>query len=53
MRYQFSSPVAKSVGGRETVLLVEDEAALRQPAREFLASKGYTVIEATDGDDAL
>jgi len=46
-------PVAKSVGGRETVQLVEDEAALRQPAREFLASKGYTVIEATDGDDAL
>jgi len=46
-------PVAKSVGGRETVQLVEDEAALRQLAREFLASKGYTVIEATDGDDAL
>ena len=46
-------PLAKSIGGRETILLVEDEAALRQPAREFLASKGYTVIEATDGDDAL
>ena len=46
-------PVAKSIGGHETVLLVEDEAALRQPAREFLASKGYSVIEATDGDDAL
>jgi len=46
-------PVAKSAGGRETILLVEDEAALRQPAREFLASKGYTVIEAMDGDDAL
>jgi two-component system cell cycle sensor histidine kinase/response regulator CckA len=46
-------PVAKSLGGFETVLLVEDEAALRQPAREFLSSKGYTVIEATDGDDAL
>ena len=46
-------PVAKSVGGRETILLVEDEAALRQPAREFLSSKGYTVIEAMDGDDAL
>jgi len=46
-------PVAKSVGGVETILLVEDEAALRQPALEFLAAKGYTVIEATDGDDAL
>jgi PAS domain S-box-containing protein len=46
-------PIAKSIGGRETVLLVEDEAALRHPAREFLASKGYTVIEATDGEDAL
>jgi PAS domain S-box-containing protein len=46
-------PVAKSIGGCETLLLVEDEGALRQPAREFLVSKGYTVIEATDGDDAL
>jgi two-component system, cell cycle sensor histidine kinase and response regulator CckA len=46
-------PLARSAGGRETILLVEDEAALRQPAREFLSSKGYTVIEAMDGDDAL
>src|SRR5438270_215907 len=42
-----------AANARETILLVEDEAALGQPAREFLSSKGYTVIEAMDGDDAL
>jgi len=39
--------------GCETVLLVEDEAALRQSTREFLTRSGYTVVEASDGEDAL
>jgi CheY-like chemotaxis protein len=53
MRYQFSSRLQRASVAVKRYSLVEDEAAQRQPAREFLASKGYTVIEATDGDDAL
>jgi CheY-like chemotaxis protein len=37
------------VGGSETVLLVEDEESVRELVRETLCSKGYTVMEASDG----
>ncbi|MFZ0900939.1 MAG: response regulator [Candidatus Sulfotelmatobacter sp.] len=40
-------------GGTETVLLVEDEDALRQASAEFLSLRGYTVLQAKDGQDAL
>ena len=40
-------------GGTETVLLVEDEDALRHATAEFLGLRGYTVLEAKDGEDAL
>jgi len=39
--------------GCETLLLVEDEAAVRQSEREFLLLSGYIVLEAADGEDAL
>ena len=39
--------------GTETVLLVEDENAVRHPACEFLKGCGYRVIEAKDGLQAV
>jgi two-component system cell cycle sensor histidine kinase/response regulator CckA len=40
-------------GGSETILLVEDEAAVRRATAEFLRLQGYNTIEARDGLDAL
>jgi two-component system, cell cycle sensor histidine kinase and response regulator CckA len=39
--------------GSETVLLVEDEDPLRRAAVEFLGLRGYKVLEARNGVDAL
>ncbi len=39
--------------GTEKILLAEDEQDVREVAREFLESGGYTVIEAHNGADAL
>jgi len=41
------------VGGRETVLVVDDEAGLRRAARRSLERFGYNVIVAENGESAL
>ena len=45
--------LAAPVHGSETVLIVEDEDAVRRSTAEFLQLQGYTVLEARDGLDAL
>ncbi len=40
-------------GKRETVLLVEDEDAVRAMARQILLNHCYTVLEARDGEEAM
>jgi two-component system cell cycle sensor histidine kinase/response regulator CckA len=40
-------------GGNETILIVEDEARLRAANRLFLEAKGYTILEASNGAEAL
>ncbi|HEY6100929.1 MAG TPA: PAS domain S-box protein, partial [Anaeromyxobacter sp.] len=40
-------------GGAETILVVEDEPAVRAAARRVLEGYGYTVIQAENGRDAL
>jgi len=42
-----------AAGGSETVLLVEDEESVRELVRETLKTRGYRVIEASDGIAAM
>lgn len=36
-----------------TVLVVDDESRMRKLVRDFLTQKGYSVLEAGDGEEAL
>lgn len=48
-----SQPLMEMPGGKETILLVEDEELVRNLSREILTSCGYQVIVASNGAEAL
>ncbi|MGB7212424.1 MAG: response regulator [Gemmatimonadales bacterium] len=40
-------------GGAETILLAEDDLAVRQLAKRILAVRGFTVLTASNGDETM
>ena len=46
-------PVARDLSGAGRILFVEDEDAVRVVAARLLRARGYEVIEAADGEEAL
>ncbi|HET8713210.1 MAG TPA: response regulator, partial [Gemmatimonadales bacterium] len=47
------APIDQASGGRETILVVEDQAQLRRATVYTLEHAGYTVLAAADGIEAL
>ena len=39
--------------GDTTILVVDDESRMRKLIRDFLMQKGYGILEAADGEEAL
>jgi CheY-like chemotaxis protein len=48
-----AAPDAAVRGGRETILIVEDEPVLRDMAHVILKERGYRILEASSGREAL
>jgi two-component system, cell cycle sensor histidine kinase and response regulator CckA len=46
-------PIVQALQGKERILVVEDDDAVRRMTREFLKINGYTVIEARSAADAI
>jgi PAS domain S-box-containing protein len=46
-------PATPASGGAETILIVEDEDAIRTTARRVLSLRGYRVLTARDGQEGL
>lgn len=53
IREKESSIIQLPVGGTETVLVAEDDKALRKLIKTVLDEFGYKVIDAVDGEDAV
>ncbi|GMV43725.1 MAG: hypothetical protein AMXMBFR64_54410 [Myxococcales bacterium] len=51
--YHAAPAVVDAAGGTETVLVVEDEEAVRSLVTRILAAAGYSAIEAASGTEAL
>ncbi len=47
------APSSDALGGAETVLVVEDDSLVRAAAVRILEKRGYRVIQASDGAEAL
>jgi PAS domain S-box-containing protein len=47
------APALEISTGSQTILLAEDDGAVRRLARDVLLNQGYTVLDARDGDEAL
>ncbi len=43
----------RSLGGKETILLVEDEETVRRLVKTMLTRQGYRVLEAGNGEEAM
>jgi two-component system, cell cycle sensor histidine kinase and response regulator CckA len=52
-RESASPKIETAARGTETLLVVEDEHAVRKASAEFLRMQGYQVLEAKDGMDAV
>jgi len=52
-RHEEPTLVSTASGGTETILLVEDDPAIRTLARRVLTGYGYQILEAADTTDAV